>query len=656
MTALVMLGSIGAKAESGDQEIEGTWVHTVIDHERGVAIFSNECGSQTLTQGQLQAGAIPSDIIPCPRPRTGPSAECRQVKAQFQEAMSKPMSVGWRRALLCIPGLRCEATCADFDEYEQALDEKRDLERKWVLQCNGTLKLDSGETIDRDGLDAHHEFLYRDLRERKKQVCEAEAAALEQQQQAQAQQQAAAAMNMKKEKRAACEADLSLAKTLVPRPPSPDTPLANAAYARLLPELTSLRKSARDDCSGLTEEAAAYKNVDATLGQAIAAAQATNVVAPGMANSAAKAAVSGASSSGTNSGNQGAGGAARAPAVVATAPAMATPSTSTASKAANPKFPLSAKAASALPPSQRWIATGSAADCAKAGALERNTAGWYDMCVSDPETSGAAVTPARKKLKPLPAAARTPADTIPEALATLLQSLPQDTPASGDDGHACGRWDGHRSRGKCFAPWFGNTPSACQTDLGGTYYPATADNPTSFCAYDEPASDAPAEGEPCGDAGGHIHGGACWILSVTHDDCDDLHGKIVESDGYQYCAYNPAAGAQTAASTPTPAPDNLRDRLRKSLSAGGGASADNADDTTQTTPPAPAPAAPKPTPQQTALKTMTPAQERKACAAMGSKWRYDPTATYNFSPGAPPKCFPVFTESLEGEPGFEKQQ
>jgi hypothetical protein len=54
-----------ARAESGYQTINGTRVFTVIDHERGVATFSNSCGSQTLTQQQLQAGAIPSNIIPC---------------------------------------------------------------------------------------------------------------------------------------------------------------------------------------------------------------------------------------------------------------------------------------------------------------------------------------------------------------------------------------------------------------------------------------------------------------------------------------------------------------------------------------------------------------------------------------------------------------
>lgn len=65
---LVCLASFVAHAESGYQVIDGTRVFTVIDRARGVATFSNDCGSQTLTQGQLQAGAKPTRIIPCPRP------------------------------------------------------------------------------------------------------------------------------------------------------------------------------------------------------------------------------------------------------------------------------------------------------------------------------------------------------------------------------------------------------------------------------------------------------------------------------------------------------------------------------------------------------------------------------------------------------------
>lgn len=57
-------------AQSGYQTINGTRVFTQVDQARGVATFSNDCGSQTLTQGQLQAGAIPDQIIPCPRPQS----------------------------------------------------------------------------------------------------------------------------------------------------------------------------------------------------------------------------------------------------------------------------------------------------------------------------------------------------------------------------------------------------------------------------------------------------------------------------------------------------------------------------------------------------------------------------------------------------------
>jgi hypothetical protein len=67
LTMLALLATAPAHAQSGYQVIQGTRVFTVIDPARGVATFSNSCGSQTLTQAQLQAGAIPDGIIPCPR-------------------------------------------------------------------------------------------------------------------------------------------------------------------------------------------------------------------------------------------------------------------------------------------------------------------------------------------------------------------------------------------------------------------------------------------------------------------------------------------------------------------------------------------------------------------------------------------------------------
>lgn len=88
---LIVLVSFGCatavRAQSGEQVINGTRVFTVIDQSRGVATFSNQCGSQTLTQRQLQQGAIPSNIIPCPRPRSQSNDSARRaVEAERREA------------------------------------------------------------------------------------------------------------------------------------------------------------------------------------------------------------------------------------------------------------------------------------------------------------------------------------------------------------------------------------------------------------------------------------------------------------------------------------------------------------------------------------------------------------------------------------------
>ncbi len=53
--------------ESGYQVVHGTRVFTVVNRRGTAATFSNACGSQTLTRRAIQAGALPTRIIPCPR-------------------------------------------------------------------------------------------------------------------------------------------------------------------------------------------------------------------------------------------------------------------------------------------------------------------------------------------------------------------------------------------------------------------------------------------------------------------------------------------------------------------------------------------------------------------------------------------------------------
>jgi hypothetical protein len=66
----------------------------------------------------------------------------------------------------------------------------------------------------------------------------------------------------------------------------------------------------------------------------------------------------------------------------------------------------------------------------------------------------------------------------------------------------------------------------------------------------------------CGFAGGTMQGNECRLMGVTRQDCADLSGRIVESGGYQYCFYNPAAVAQIAAAKKRSV---LRDRIRRLL-------------------------------------------------------------------------------------------
>lgn len=71
---LCLLPNAGAHAQvtaSGYQVINGTEVYTVVDMGAGFATFSNACGSQRISQRDLQGGAIPDRIIPCPRGAAG---------------------------------------------------------------------------------------------------------------------------------------------------------------------------------------------------------------------------------------------------------------------------------------------------------------------------------------------------------------------------------------------------------------------------------------------------------------------------------------------------------------------------------------------------------------------------------------------------------
>lgn len=85
--------------ESGYQTIQGTRVYTNVYHERGYATFENDCGKQRLTQRELQQGAIPSNIIPCPRPgsqtNTKPSDKSPGKKKRLWSAVAAGIDNGF---------------------------------------------------------------------------------------------------------------------------------------------------------------------------------------------------------------------------------------------------------------------------------------------------------------------------------------------------------------------------------------------------------------------------------------------------------------------------------------------------------------------------------------------------------------------------------
>ena len=118
--SVLVLGSGVAVAQSGYQTIQGTQVFTQIDQEAGVATFSNDCGSQSLSQSQLQNGAIPNNIIPCPRPSTAPPPP-QQPRFNSSGASSAPLGGG--RSPASVPVRRPnpkmvvdQKTCKEFSD------------------------------------------------------------------------------------------------------------------------------------------------------------------------------------------------------------------------------------------------------------------------------------------------------------------------------------------------------------------------------------------------------------------------------------------------------------------------------------------------------------------------------------------------------------
>jgi len=89
--AILAAWSHASGQESGYQTIRGTRVYTQIDHANSRATFSNDCGSQVLTQRELQNGAIPTDIIPCPKPKQSYS----EPSPQANPPSSTPLRRKW---------------------------------------------------------------------------------------------------------------------------------------------------------------------------------------------------------------------------------------------------------------------------------------------------------------------------------------------------------------------------------------------------------------------------------------------------------------------------------------------------------------------------------------------------------------------------------
>lgn len=179
-TCAIATPSFAEWIDEGDQDINGTEVHTTIYHDRGYAVFSNDCGSQRLSQEELEDGAIPSDIIPCPRDSDGPrsssgasspppgqlsNAQCNKLSGDFNYLMKdKPMPAEFKRFLLnqmysidteMFSIEEPEKACGDVTVYRSIRRQTNDLERQLVTGCGDRINITDGNgaRIDAGNID-----------------------------------------------------------------------------------------------------------------------------------------------------------------------------------------------------------------------------------------------------------------------------------------------------------------------------------------------------------------------------------------------------------------------------------------------------------------------------------------------------------------------
>lgn len=83
--ALLTTGGF-ALCQGSSQIIRGTRVQSEVAPDSRTVRFSNECGSQTLSANDLQAGALPTQIVPCPRPDLESASEAALSDCMSQRA------------------------------------------------------------------------------------------------------------------------------------------------------------------------------------------------------------------------------------------------------------------------------------------------------------------------------------------------------------------------------------------------------------------------------------------------------------------------------------------------------------------------------------------------------------------------------------------
>lgn len=107
------------------------------------------------------------------------AGSCSDVRSRLQEYQNGPVSKAFREVALMgsmyklgnvsVDDLR--KACDDFDDFEAEMEEKYQLQRRFILDCSGTITLGNGTKLGRSNLQSNQDELMSGFRRDHPEIC-----------------------------------------------------------------------------------------------------------------------------------------------------------------------------------------------------------------------------------------------------------------------------------------------------------------------------------------------------------------------------------------------------------------------------------------------------------------------------------------------------